>query len=61
MEKSEIMRFTISGIIPSKKNNKQIRKSGNKRWIASSDEYQNWEKTHAQELKNMYPEHKDLV
>lgn len=59
----EIIRFTISGIIPSKKNEHEIRrdkKNPKRVWIAPSDTYQTWEQIHAHELSMIYPEYHKL-
>lgn len=64
----ELLRFEITGTIPSKKNEHEIRvdykkltKRGRpKMWIAPSDLYQSWERGHAAELQDMFPEFRKL-
>ena len=44
--------FTLFGVIPSKKNSKQICKRGSKHFISSSTRYAEWEQWAKKELNN---------
>ena len=46
-----MVKLTLNGLIPSKKNSKRILRAGNRPFIASSKEYGSWEKLTAIAMK----------